>query len=209
MGKNLIIKQFQNARLDEWIGDHKQANMIYEEILHSDSKLSYLLEGTIKSRKDNFSEKCNQLDFNDMDGIGMPMADTNQLYQEEALQPHKNIAASYDLPDLKYSVSVTAKVDKYLKLEIRGYHPGENKPNINVELDIDKWKIKDMDKSKSKQKVLRELYLTNKEDKLKVYLTIDQWGLLCGTSVIDEKGLGDVLVSLHMMLGDLCKVMWE
>ena len=66
-----------------------------------------------------------------------------------------------------------------------------------------------MDKSKSKKKVLRELYLTNKPDNLKVYLTIDQWGLLCGTTIIDEKNLGDSLVSIHMMLGNLGKEIFQ
>lgn len=211
MGKNLIIRKFQMARLDEWIGDHKNANLIYEEILHSDNKLSYFLEGTIKSRKDNFSEKCSQLDFNDIGSTfyNPKGAETNLLYQEEALIPRKNVSESFDLPQLKYSVSVTAKVDKHLKLEIRGYHPGESKPDINAELHAVRWRIKDMDKSKSKKKVLRELYLTNHEDNLKVTLTIDQWGLLNGTFIIDEKNLGDALVSIHKLLAELCREIWQ
>lgn len=174
MGKNHIIRQFQTARLDEWIGDHKSANLIYEEILNSDNKLSYLLEDTIQSRKSMYAEKYNQLDFNDIEVMSMQ--------------------------GLKYSVSVTARTDKYLKLEIRGYCPGDIKLNINNDLHITKWQIRNMDKSRSRKKVLRELYLTNREDNLKVCLTIDQWGLLCGTFVIDEKNLGDALVSIHKML---------
>jgi hypothetical protein len=210
LGKNPIIRKFQNARLDEWIGDHRNANLIYEEILHSDNKLSYFLEGTIRSREDNFSEKCNQLDFNDIGSTFYKLEgeETDRLYQEEALIPRKNVHESFDLSRLKYSVSVTAKADRHLKLEIRGYNPGEGRPNINAELHAVRWRIKDMDKSKSKKKILRELYLTNREDNLKVYLTIDQWGLVNGSFIIDEKNLGDALVSIHKMLAELSREIW-
>lgn len=217
MGKNLIIKQFQRARLDEWIGDSKNANHIYEEILKSDNKLSYFLEETIRSRKDSY-DKFIQMDFNDMEGIYIDRIEANQilpilseakqLYQEEALKPHKNIGVRLEKTNLKYSVSVTAKSGKYLKLEIRGYHPEEDMPDINEEFTIPGWRIKDMDKSKSKKKICRELYLTSKEDNLKVYLTVDQWGLVSGSVIIDEKNLGDALVGIHRMLYELCGKIW-
>lgn len=199
MGKNLIIRKFQNACLDEWIGDFKSANQIYEEILQSDSRLSYFLEETIRSRKDSY-EKFTQMDFNDLEGL--------YLYPEEALTPHKDIGARLEATNLKYSVSVSAKTGKYLKLEIRGYHPEEDKPDINAQFTIPGWRIKDMDKSKSKRKIFRELYLTSKEDNLKVYLTMDQWGLINGSVIIDEKNLGDALVGIHRMLFELCDRIW-
>ena len=71
-----------------------------------------------------------------MESMGISEADSNQLYREEALQPRKNIDINFTRPYLKYSVSVTAKVDKYLKLEIRGYNPSQSKPNVNAELAI-------------------------------------------------------------------------
>lgn len=54
----------------------------------------------------------------------------------------------------------------------------------------------------------KDLYLTSKEENLKVYLTIDQWGLMDGSVIIDEKNLGDALVGIHRMLFELCDRMW-
>jgi hypothetical protein len=41
-----------------------------------------------------------------------------------------------------------------------------------------------------------------------MYLSIDQWELLCGSIIVNEKYLGDTIISIHMFLNSLSNKLW-
>lgn len=218
MGKNCTIKSFQTARLDEWIGDYKSADLAYEEIQTSNDKLSFILEKTIEKRKRNLhveNSENNPAHANDEYPIsGMSQGDNGNglLYQFELLQPRRTheIHIHHDSSKLKYSVSIMSKVDDDLRLEIRGYNPAGDTPKLNTELqkEMTNWAIESSLQFAEAEAILLEINAHSKVENTIVYLSIDQWGLLCGSIIINENCLGDILIDIHLLISSISNKLW-
>ncbi len=236
MGKNNIIKKFQIARLDEWIGDYENADIIYEEIQKSDDNLSYILKPTVKERKRKLpvtEESKDKVIENNIDYIfdgdilmiaePFPMPDRvyyekvkeiekdSILYRPESLQPRKQHMKLQNVKlRWKYTISVVSRVDNYLRLEVRGYNPDGSTPILNSDftMKINDWYIESDIESFNGVDTLLEINAFHEEEKTAMYMNIDLWGLLSGTIIVDEQNLGDTLISIHIFLDSLSNKLW-
>lgn len=219
MGKSNIIKMFQIARLDEWIGDYNSADLVYDDIQRSNDKLSYVLKKTITERKERFPIEKQKIAHVDMFFEGRVAAQQVEsrmklLYKPELLKP-RNIHEMPIQPDLvkwKYSASVISKVDNDLRLEIRGYNPDGETPNLYVDIDLPEeminWEIESDRQFAETDAILLEINTYYEEENTRIYLSIDQWGLLYGSVIVDETYLGDTLIRIHKFLENLSNLLW-
>ncbi len=224
MDQNNTVRKFQKARLDEWIGDYESADRIYEEIQKSDDNLSFVFKNTIKKRQGklhsyediqykNEIENKQELEYNSNGYYRLVENNIEKLYDSNSLNPKKihNIDIPADVLKWKYSASVISKVENDLRIEIRGYISEGIVPQLNNEFPkkITDWDI-EWDKQFSETTIyLIELDAVNKEEDTQMYLSIDKWGLLRGTIVVDENKLGDILVSVHAFISKLSIIIWK
>jgi hypothetical protein len=221
LDQNNTVRKFQTAKLDEWIGDYESADKIYEEIQNLDDKLLFVFKNTINRRQSklnsykekHFERKIDKkpvLDHTSNSTSHLVKNNVELLYDPDSLKPKKNqnidIAAS--VMKWKYSVSVISKVENDLQIEIRGYIPEGVIPQLSNEFPkkIADWDV-EWDKLFSETIIyLIELNAFNKEYDTQMYLSIDKWGLIRGTIVVDESKLGDILSSIHVILSNLSAI---
>ena len=224
MDQNNTVRKFQIARLDEWIGDYKSAEKIYEEIQNSDDNLSFVFKNAVKKRQGKLPSKKdiksknalnNKPELKHNSNIDSSRVKNNieSLFDSNSLNPKKtnDVDIPANIMKWKYSVSVISKVENDLRIEIRGYTLEGVVPQLNNEFPkkIADWDI-EWDKQFSETTTyLIELNAFNKEEDTQMYLSIDKWGLFRGTIVVDENKLGDILVSINVFISNLSNILWK
>lgn len=217
MGKKEVVKKYQTARLDEWIGDYDSADKLYGEIEQSEEEFASFLKEAATQKKKEIEDKINRDTFS----LGSPKIDTITLYikdETECLFNKSNLELKLRknndfnlIPSWKYSVSIISKIDKDLKLEIRGFNPSGNLPNLYISLPFNlfNWSIEKIDKQPNKEQIdLLGIMAFSETPEAHIYLSIDKWGLLNGTAIARYEELGDVLFDINRLLFEISKLCW-
>lgn len=208
MGKNIIIEKFQIARLDEWIGDFESADTIYNEIQESQNELSFILKKSVSKRKEKLPINADAAKRNSVAAkIHIDRVDNIAFFQQSKLL---SIPIQYSSIKWKYSVSIVSKIANDLRLEIRGYNPTGDKPKLSnlqtvLSVPMEGWTI---NTHLNEDVLLLEIEAYEKEGNSLLYLSIDQWGLLYGTFIVDKICLDDTLIKVHVLLSYLSGYIW-
>lgn len=219
-----LVKQFQMARLDEWIGDLESANKLYDEIKKEaalqNKGLSYIMEPTVRERKKKVEDTIDGQRFV-AKGIAFSVADSVMqesepllLYDPQKLAP-KSSFKNLKLPskiNWKYTITLTARVDNDIRLEIRGYNPKNQFPKLKYTLNrpFSFWDATlEQEPREDSQPDLITFLGDSKFFNTPIFLSIDRWGLLTGTVITSEENIGDILVHIHVFLCELDNDLWS
>lgn len=217
MGKNEIVKKLQTAHLDEWIGDYDSADKQYGEIERSEEEFAFFLKEVAIQKKKEIKDKIKK----DTLSLGFPKIDAVTVFIKEEseslidksklkLKLRKNNDLSL-IPSWKYSVSVTSKVNNDLKLEIRGFNPSGDLPNLQISLPFNffNWNIEKIDTQPNEEQIdLLEIIAFSEAPETHIYISIDRWGLLNATAITIEESLGDALYDINRLLHEISKLSW-
>lgn len=211
-----IIKKYQTARLDEWIGDYDNADKLYAEIERSEEVLAFFLKETAIQKKREIEDIRKGDQYSLSSGIPMGILyikdETKCLFNESNLKLKLRKDNDYNcFPSWKYSVSVLSKVAKDLKLEIRGFNPSGMLPDLYIMLpyNLGNWIIKKTDTQPTEDQIdLLGISALSESPEVQIYLSIDRWGLLSGTAIAVDEELGDVLFDINTLLFEISKLCW-
>ncbi len=221
-----LVKLFQTARLDEWIGDLERANERYEELkeIAKEEKetkgLFYIMEPVVKERKKKLEDTIERYNvgYANKEIVSSEVIELYDENREVRLLNPSLLKPTSDFKDLidplelnwKYSVLIASKSETELRLEVRGYNPA----NKIAKLDLNTQKIKEIAIiSKEIEPDHDDIDLITINGKMDfqhapIHISIDRWGLLSCTLLIDEEHLGDLLIHLHYLIHEIDQQVW-
>lgn len=219
MDKSNVIRKFQNARLNAWIGDYDEAEKLYDEIENSDERLAYILKPTVRQKKSEIdlfhAQKESDLNYVSREYY-IKTPEKKLLFNPQYLDSKENIPGQKSPLSIqwKYTVSVIAKSGENLRLEIRGYNPQGKLPKLNLSLVnlTSHWNVIQTGQDSQSYDTLPDLvWLLAELERVpltKLYIAVDRWGLLSGSLVCLETSLGDSLGYVHSLISELDDKLW-
>lgn len=211
MGKSIVVKTLQKARLDEWIGDFSNAEKLLSEIEESNADIKYLFRKTVKERKKKIQTERNyHIAASRVYKESKPI-----LFEVENLQsdnlPEHMIVDNIPISSWKYSATVISKADSDLRIEIRGYNPEGILPKLVFDMPahIRNWRINDVTlKPNSEQISLINFFATSENPAIQLYFSVDRWGLLSGVTILHENDIGIALKHIDYFFSVVSTQIW-
>lgn len=219
MDKTSVVGKFQKARLYQWIGDFDKAQKLYEQIEENEEEMAYILKPTVKQKKKELPLNKDMIDFKaDNENRMFNYVAAERVFQKKPLylfdvdklkpENKRNIKPSDHQTKWQYSISIISRVDDELRLEIRGFNPLGDIPNVKSKIDISFSVLNVESVGQTEGDIV--WYNGKLSDSTNLlYISVDCWGLLCGTALVREDNLGDTLSYIHITICELDKAMWK
>jgi len=210
LDKTSVVVKFQKARLYQWIGDYDEAQNLYEEIEQTEEKMAYILKPTIKQKKMELPPNKEMIEFNNVAAQLTTPKTPLYLFDVNKLKPRneRNINKPDKQTKWKYSISIISRVDDELRLEIRGFNPMGEIPDVKNKIDIS-FSVFDVESIGQNEGDIIWYNGKLSDSSSLLYISVDCWGLLCGTALVREDNLGDSLSYIHFTICELDKAMWK
>jgi hypothetical protein len=218
LDKISVVEKFQKARLYQWIGDYDEAQKLYEQIEQNEEEMAYILKPTVKQKKKELPLNKDMIDFKPNEDITFKYVAAERVTQKKPLylfdvdklkpENKRNIKSSDNQTKWQYSISIISRADDELRLEIRGFNPLGEIPNMKSKIEIS-FSVLDVESVGQTEGdiIWYNGKLTDSSNLL--YISVDCWGLLCGTALVREDNLGDTLSYIHITICELDKAIWK
>jgi len=121
-------------------------------------------------------------------------------------------------PQWKYSISKDAKINSNLRLGIRGFNEFNILPalhqiyNLNFNNNLNNWIIKEINSNYDEKHSDLDFISISAHHNLisaDASLSVDRWGLLSGTVIVEEEYLIDSLNAIHILICKLGDFIWK
>lgn len=188
MGKNRLVKEFQQARMLEWVGRYDAADEVYQKLATEGTGFAKLLGPVLDARRKAVEQKKHF------------RPGTTEL-------PKATLPAVFVLPaHWDYTVGRISRNQDAMRLEIRGYSKSGVAPVLESAhpIEVEGWETSPFHYEPNRIQA-DQIWFTARSEapEMDLYLAVDSWGLLIGTAIVSEQQTSNALIKIHQVINDL------